>query len=77
MTIIKYHRDLGLLVTATLFIFMLSCVSLAFDEYDGNRGVWALPIFRVLAAAAFVTAYYKLKNFWATYGVFIRALQTN
>lgn len=75
MTIIKFHRDIGILVTVAIFLFMLSCVSLAFDEYNGSRGFWALPIFRVLAAAASATAYYKLRNFWSRYGVFIRALQ--
>lgn len=74
LTIIKYHRELGLLVTLTILFFALSCVGLAFDESTGRDGVWALPIFRVLAAAATATAYFKLRAFWARYGVFIAAI---
>lgn len=74
LTIIKYHRELGLLVTSALLFFALSCVGLAFDESTGAAGIWALPIFRVLAAAASATAYLKLRAFWARYGIFIRAL---
>lgn len=74
MTIIKYHRELGLLVTLTLLFFALACVGLAFDETTGRDGIWALPIFRMFAAAATVTAYFRLRAFWARYGVFISAL---
>lgn len=74
LTIIKYHRELGLLVTLTILFFALSCVGLAFDESTGRDGVWALPIFRVLAAAATATAYFKLRAFWTRYGVFIAAI---
>lgn len=78
MTIIKYHRQLGLLVTLALLFFALSCVGLAFDESTGRGGVWALPTFRILAAAATATAYFKLRAFWTRYGVFISAInQTN
>lgn len=74
LTIIKYHQELGLLVTLTVLFFALSCVGLAFDESTGRDGVWALPIFRMLAAAATATAYFKLRAFWARYGVFISAI---
>ncbi len=74
LTIIKYHRELGSLVTLAILFFALSCVGLAFDETTGRDGVWALPIFRVLAATATATAYFKLRAFWARYGVFISAI---
>ncbi|WP_348653337.1 hypothetical protein [uncultured Psychrobacter sp.] len=74
MTIIKYHRELGSLVTLTILFFALSCVGLAFDETTGRDGVWALPIFRMLAAAATATTYFKLRAFWTRYGVFISAI---
>lgn len=74
LTIIKYYRELGSLVTLAILFFALSCVGLAFDETTGRDGVWALPIFRVLAATATATAYLKLRAFWARYGVFISAI---
>lgn len=74
MTIIKYHRTLGCLVTTAIFLFMLSCVSLAYDDFQGSN-LWALPLFRALAATACVTSYIKLRKFWKNYGVFIVALQ--
>lgn len=74
MTIIKYHRELGILVTLSVFFLALSCVGLAFEESTGRNGIWALPTFRILAATASATAYLKLRAFWARYGIFIRAL---
>lgn len=74
MTIIKYHRQLGLLATLAILFFTLSCVGLAFDETTQRNGVWALPTFRILAAAATATAYFKLRAFWTRYGVFISAI---
>lgn len=74
MTIIKYHRELGLLVTVAILFLALSCVGLVFDESTGRNGIWALPMFHILAAAASATVYLKLRAFWTRYGIFIRAL---
>ncbi len=54
LSIIKYHRQFGWIITVTIFMLMLSCVSVIFDEYDGTRGIFALPVFRVLLAASSV-----------------------
>jgi|26BtaG_2_1085354.scaffolds.fasta_scaffold30448_2 hypothetical protein len=74
MMIIKYHRELGLFVTAALLFFALSCVGLAFDESTGDPSQWVLLFARVLAATTAATAYFRLRAFWDRYGVFIRAL---
>lgn len=75
LSIIKYHRQIGMCITFTLLFMMISCVSVLFDEYDGSRGIFALPIFRCLAAMSSVIIYAKVRKFWAEYGVFILALK--
>ncbi|OBX79128.1 hypothetical protein [Faucicola atlantae] len=75
LSIIKYHRQFGWIITVTVFMLMLSCISVIFDEYDGTRGVFALPIFRVLLAISSVIVYLKAKRFWSHYGIFITALK--
>ena len=74
MTIIKYHRELGLLITVAILFLALSCVGLVFDTSTGRHGIWAMPMFHVVAAAASATIYLKLRAFWTKYGIFIRAL---
>lgn len=74
LSIIKYHRHLGAIITFTLLFLMVSCVSVLFDEYDGTRGIFALPLFRCLLATSSVIIYTKVRRFWTTYGVFILAL---
>lgn len=75
LSIIKYHRQFGWIITVTIFMLMLSCVSVIFDEYDGTRGIFALPVFRVLLAASSVIVYIKAKRFWTHYGIYITALK--
>lgn len=78
LMIIKYHRELGLLVTAALLFFALSCVGLALDESTGGPSVWVLLFARILAATTAATAYYRLRAFWSRYGIYIKAInQTN
>lgn len=72
--IIQFHDEVGLVVTLCLFILMCACVGLAFDESDGARTVWSLPIFRVAAAVAIVLTYWRFRRFWAHYGAFLRRL---
>ena len=74
LSIIKYHRQIGVIITFTLLLMMVSCVSVLFDEYDGTRGIFALPIFRFLAAISSVIIYTKVRRFWSRYGIFILAL---
>lgn len=74
LSIIKYHRQIGVIITFTLLLMMVSCVSVLFDEYDGTRGIFALPIFRFLAAISSVIIYTKVRRFWSKYGIFILAL---
>jgi hypothetical protein len=75
LSIIKYHRQFGWIITVTIFMLMLSCVSVIFDEYDGTRGIFTLPVFRVLLAASSVIVYIKVKRFWTHYGIYITALK--
>lgn len=75
LSIIKFHRQTGVIITFTLMILMVSCVSVLFDEYDGTRGILALPLFRFLAAMSSVIIYLKVRRFWTQYGVFIMALK--
>lgn len=74
LSIVRYHRQFGWIITVTIFMLMLACVSVICDEYDGSRGLLALPLFRVLLALSSVVIYLKLKRFWTYYGVFIMAL---
>lgn len=75
LSIIKYHRQFGLIITLTILFLLLSCVSVLFDEYDGTRGLFALPTFRLLAATSSVILYLKARRFWQRYGVFVIALK--
>lgn len=75
LSIIKYHRHFGWIITVTIFMLMLSCISVICDEYDGTRGLFALPIFRVLVAVSSVIIYLKAKRFWSHYGIYITALK--
>ena len=75
LSIIKFHRQTGIIITVTLLVMMVSCVSVLFDEYDGTRGILAIPLFRFLAAISSVIIYIKVRRFWADYGVFILALK--
>ncbi len=74
LTIIKYHHEVGSIVSLCLFVLMLCCVGLAFDESDGQRMFWSLPLFRVTAAIASVVAYLRLRWFWGRYGRYLSSL---
>lgn len=74
LAIIKYHRSFGLLVTLTLFAFLLATVGVFGDELDGERTTGAIPIFRFLLAITSVYIYAKFKHFWELYGTIVLAL---
>ncbi len=74
LSIIKYHKECGLLVTLTLLTLLLSCVGLISDE-NSSTGIFALPAFRFLCALTSVFIYSRFRRFWSNYGVFILALQ--